>query len=509
MKRLGFRDDPAGNAGAPMGERDSRAGLFREDPVRFAAWIDHLTRDDPRLLEWSDPLRRGEAVVVLTGQQPALLGGPLYTLYKTLTAVVAARRLRASGKRAIAAFWCVGDDTDVGEVAWTSWPLPSGPPRRLRDASIPPGERIGAISASIMEDALRSLAEDWPAHTIPTSITEMRAADWSAFLDRSLKFLCAGDPLLFVDGNDPETIRASQGWLRGFVRRRGAIAERIESLALTTREGGGTPPIGAEEGRRCLFVVEGRSRRALEMDEETIGADALLLPNVVLRPALQEYLLPVDRVVCGEGEIAYRRYLGPVYEAVGNRAAPWMRRFSATLFPPSWADPDDRPDPFEVLARPEEAIDRLARRRIDPALLREVEETRARILDLLRALEAPASRLDRSLLQLLESVTGKVDFQIRRVEETIQTKARAALFRRSPGLANLREVLSPRGRPQERGFSLWTPYAIEGMRAIRDLDSTIEAWFDRGETGHALLELEADPAPGTGDRGEMNRREEG
>jgi uncharacterized protein YllA (UPF0747 family) len=493
-------------------ERDSRAGLFRDDPERFARWIDHLTAADPRLGEWAGPLRRGEAVVILTGQQPALLAGPLYTLYKALTAVAAARRMRASGRAAIAAFWCVGDDTDIGEVAWTSWPPPDGPPRRLRDESVPQGERIGSLPASRMADAIRKLEEDWPSHPISSAISDISEMTWSQFLDRSLKFLCAEEPLLFVDGNDPETIRTAQGWLRGFIAQRGEIAERIDRLAVGAREAGEAPPIGAEEGRRSLFVVDGQSRRVLGEEEIEVGSDDLLLPNVVLRPALQEYLLPVERVVCGEGEIAYRRLLGPVYEVTGNRAAPWMHRFSATLFPPGWQDSGGGPDPFEVLERPEETIDAMARRAIDPALLKEVEETRVRILDLLVALEEPSARLDKSLPQLLNSVTGKVDFQVRRVEEAILTKARAALLRRSPALANLREVLTPRGRPQERGFTLWTPFAIEGMRAIRDLEGAVEAWLARGESGHALLAMEGE-ADGEGEgegmqRGRWTNREE-
>lgn len=502
MKLLGFRDSP-GIAASRSSERSPTAGLFREDPERFARWIEYLTSEDPRLKDWGAPLRSGKAIVVLTGQQPALLGGPLYTLYKTLTAVETARRLRAQGMPAIAAFWCVGDDTDTGEVAWASWPVRDAPPRRVRDEGAPRGERIGSLPAARMEEALRLLHEDWPMHAIPQAGPP--SEDWSTFLRRSLRFLCGDEPLLFVDGNDPETIRTSQPWLRTFLNRRGELADGIAQVAAVVKRTGLDPPIGGEEASRCLFIVDGRSRRVLGPQEGTVGPDGLLLPNVVLRPALQEHLLPIHRVVCGEGEIAYRQLLGPVYALAGMSPAPWSLRFSATLFPPGWVGVREKPDPAQTLERTTDTIDAMARGSIDTALLEEVRGTQERVLGSLMALADPLAKVDRSLPQLLESVTSKVDFQLRRIEEAVLTKARAALLRRYPVLANLRETLSPRGRPQERAFSLWTPYMIEGMGAIRDLERAIEDWFARGESGHALLALDEEGERPVGGRREEDR----
>jgi hypothetical protein len=98
--------------------------------------------------------------------------------------------------------------------------------------------------------------------------------------------------------------------------------------------------------------------------------------------------------------------------------------------------------------------------------------------------------VDRSLLQLLESARGKMDFQMGRIEEGVRAKARQALYRRYPVLAHLREFVIPRGRQQERSFSLWTPLAWDGPTALADLAACVSNWFDRGERGHALMALE-------------------
>jgi len=56
--------------------------------------------------------------VVTTGQQPLLFGGPLYVLYKALTALRSAREIELrSGRPCLAVFWVAADDHDWAEVA--------------------------------------------------------------------------------------------------------------------------------------------------------------------------------------------------------------------------------------------------------------------------------------------------------------------------------------------------------------------------------------------------------
>ncbi|MBK7702083.1 MAG: bacillithiol biosynthesis BshC [bacterium] len=61
-------------------------------------------------------LAAGEAEVVITGQQPGFLGGPLLTLYKAAACVAAARARTAAGRPTIPLFWCGDDDDDRREA---------------------------------------------------------------------------------------------------------------------------------------------------------------------------------------------------------------------------------------------------------------------------------------------------------------------------------------------------------------------------------------------------------
>lgn len=493
MKLLGFQDRAA-PAIPKAGERDPGSMLLEEDADQYLSLITHLVGDDPLLLPYYRSLLSGETVVVVTGQQPALLGGPLYTLFKTMTAIEAARQLRELGLSAIAAFWCVGDDTDHDEVAFSMWPRHREPPARERDEGVYRGERIGQLDVERMLPVLRRIGDDWPSASdlhekLAGIITASATEGWSGFLKRSLDLLTGEEPLLFIDGNDPLVISVSQAFLRRFVSERSKLASEIAVLADELRAKGEEPALTGEEAHRCLFVVDGSTRRQLG-DGEEVDETVLLLPNVILRPALQEYLLPVTRVVCGDAEIAYRLLLGPVYRRLGKPAAVLMPRFSATFFPHVWGTDPGTISPGAALRDPDSAIDEWTRERLDPALIRSIGELRSWIARDLRLLENPLGRLDRSLSQVLDSAAGKIDFQLGRIEQAVLSKGRHALFKEHSGLVHLKENLLPRGKPQERCFTMWTPLLCEGEKALRDLHSAVDRWFERGGAGHALLAYE-------------------
>ena len=64
-----------------------------------------------------DRLRDPNAVAVVTGQQPALFGGPLYNLYKGVTAVRLAQALEEqTGRPHVPVFWIANDDHSLTEV---------------------------------------------------------------------------------------------------------------------------------------------------------------------------------------------------------------------------------------------------------------------------------------------------------------------------------------------------------------------------------------------------------
>ncbi len=79
------------------------------DPLLRPAFVGHA-----RALENVDRLLSGDALCVTSGQQPGLFTGPLFTLYKAISAVVLARACSASlGRPVVPVFWVAGDDHDI------------------------------------------------------------------------------------------------------------------------------------------------------------------------------------------------------------------------------------------------------------------------------------------------------------------------------------------------------------------------------------------------------------
>ena len=113
-------------AANPAGDDDLRrcaeAALSRERPRGAVA--DALEEYNVRLGAGEETLaniarlRSPDCAVVVTGQQPGLLGGPLYTLYKALTAIRLARYLGGEpGVPCVPIFWNASDGHDPREYA--------------------------------------------------------------------------------------------------------------------------------------------------------------------------------------------------------------------------------------------------------------------------------------------------------------------------------------------------------------------------------------------------------
>ncbi len=123
-------------------------------------------------------LHHPRALVVTTGQQPGLFGGPLYTLHKAIAAAALARQLTAHWDRPVVpVFWLAGDDHDHAEAsraAWTDadghvveWSLPGrapdAPQRPMYQELLGPAvlEGIEVLRASLPAADLSAIERWW------------------------------------------------------------------------------------------------------------------------------------------------------------------------------------------------------------------------------------------------------------------------------------------------------------------------------------------------------------
>jgi len=88
--------------------RNEIAAILRRQNRSYGC--DTVTLD--RISELENP----DSVAILTGQQVGLFTGPLYTIYKALTAICLANGLKKRGVPAVPVFWMDTEDHDLAEV---------------------------------------------------------------------------------------------------------------------------------------------------------------------------------------------------------------------------------------------------------------------------------------------------------------------------------------------------------------------------------------------------------
>lgn len=340
--------EAAAEAAALGRDRDALADVLLE---QNAAW----GNDDATVRRHIGALRGPESAAVVTGQQLGLFGGPLYTLYKVVIAVQLARRLTEQTGRAVApVFWMAGEDHDWEEVR-TATVLHGDEIVRL---ALPPGDdrtpvgrrRLGAE----VEAAVAGLAEALE----PTAFTDdLLAAVRAAYrpgatvreaFARLMARLFAGTGLVLMSVDDARLKRLAAPVFRAEVEGYAETHARLEAVGAELEAAGfhqqvAPMPVNLflmePEGRFTLdpeaggFALRGLDRRFAKEDLLALleAEPERFSPNVVLRPIVQDHLLPTAAYIAGPGEAAYYAQLRPVYARFGVPMPVVYPRASVTL----------------------------------------------------------------------------------------------------------------------------------------------------------------------------------
>jgi uncharacterized protein YllA (UPF0747 family) len=416
-------------------------------------------------LERAREAAEGRALVVLAGQQPALWGGPLYSLYKLLSAIETARWLEEeTGIAVLPIFWNVGDDSDFGEVSSAWLPASSGKIVKIRDEAVPPGGTcIGSLSSARQRALLDAQPEAWSGHRRGEQVrADLEAAlakseSWSEAQSAIFHRLLPDAPFLVVDGGDRLLLQSAQEWLREARVR--LVPDLLAEGAAIARSLELEPAFEPGLAERALFRLDGDRRDPLGKPP---AEEDLLAPNVVLRPSLQEWVFPNVATICGASEIRYRAQLGPVYRALGVPEPIRLPRLHAELLPPIAPAPGSPLDGYAgVVEDPSTWIDARVEEALPASLMEDLGALREHLRNEAARLSSRAQELDASLPQLFDSAAGKADYQLDRMIEGVRGKTRHRVFQGEPFLAGLSEFVRPRGREQERVLSLLTPFLCE------------------------------------------------
>ncbi|HEV7516925.1 MAG TPA: bacillithiol biosynthesis BshC, partial [Thermoanaerobaculia bacterium] len=276
----------------------------------------------------ADPATR----VVVTGQQPGLFGGPLYTYSKMVAAARWAAALEAAGEPAVAVFWVATEDHDYAEVATAAFLTALGP--RAFDLGPDPEPLVPVGMRTLGPEVTRMLA------ALAAAFPGELHAEWLATLGRWYRpdarfgeafcrlfahLLGPRCPLL-LDAMHPALKAAERPLLKRLVERRHEIAAAAAARDAEIERRGYPLQVSPQRGASPLFLFHRGERRRIEWRgedgfalrgrEEGGGSVAELLrtidenpgvvsPGVLARPAVQDAVLGTCLQVLGPGEISY------------------------------------------------------------------------------------------------------------------------------------------------------------------------------------------------------------
>ena len=443
-----------------------------------------------------DALGHGAAVVV-TGQQVGLFLGPLYTIYKAASAIALARRLAdESGAPVVPVFWLQTEDHDLPEIA--SLGVPGHAVCETVAAPIDHDNRVSIahrVLPAEITGCVERLAELLGGGVLAQAHVERMARHyrpgvaWADAFAGALAELFAPEGLVMIDPRDP-ALAAWSGPIhhRAIAEAESIAAAMIDRGAELERAGRPVPiyvrpgaplsfyhPDGAEGPRVRLEpsgdgglaeVGSGRGYARAALLDEALREPRRFSTSALLRPILQDSLLPTVAYVGGPAEVAYFGQLGPVYAAF-DRAMPMIvprARFRVI---------DGRT--HKLLARlgltardvecPEEEL--LAR-------LRPPARSAAAITDqLLRPFLAQHAALAEAidhpqLIKALARTRGSVERAVGKLASKVERTELYADAERVDAVRRLRAVLVPDGAPQERRLGLAGLAARIGDRELID-----------------------------------------
>ena len=448
-----------------------------------------------------ESLSREGTTVVVTGQQVGLFLGPLYTLHKAATAVARARRVeRITGLPCVPVFWLQTEDHDWAEIASAEVLVPSGrkvlalppEPPNLARVSLShrslPGEVDGLVAS------LAELLEPLPQAAEVTSLLgrHYRAgvAPGAAFAG-VLAELFAREGLVVLDPRTPTVSRLAAPVLRRAVLEHAEIgallgeraaqlsargfAEQVRtrgetSLAFFHPRGPGGPRYRLVRDGTGFSTPEGPVTREVLLAR--LEEDALWFStSALLRPVVQDTLLPTAAYVGGPAECTYFAQLPTVYARFGLELPMIAPRARLRLIVPKGrrelerlglrsADTDRPRDALlrELVARPPGIPpgDVLRERLLGP-LERELD-------GLAPSLTGVDGRLERNVRKTREHAAFAVGKLVAGLERSLATRDDVTVKR----LDRLLDALRPSGKPQERVYAFPALAARVGCRALVD-----------------------------------------
>jgi bacillithiol synthase len=328
----------------PVERRREVAEILRAQNVQFGSGTAALRNLD---------LLAAGAVAVMTGQQVGLFGGPAYAFYKALTAIQGATDLSGRGIPAVPIFWMATEDHDVDEVRQVAW-FHEG---KLQHFELPkPAEEAVPVGRIRLGPAIDELVHRAQALLGPTygdllHETYTPEATYSSAFAGMFARIFAEHGLILLDPLDERLHRVAAPIFREALAKRDELDERLLKRGKELERAGYDPQVKVTSRSTSLFLLDNGKRQVITAANGefssggvTMSRDSWLRrvesspeqfsPNALLRPVMQDFLLPTVAYFGGPSEIAYYAQSQVLYRELLGRMPVLLPRADFTLVDP-------------------------------------------------------------------------------------------------------------------------------------------------------------------------------
>ncbi len=494
----------AGKIDYPATRRQAVVSILREQNKGFGA--------SSATFASLDRLENSDSVAIVTGQQVGLFSGPAFGLYKALSTALLARELTSHGLDAVPVFWLATEDHDLEEISHCTIQDRDGQPRKLVYgnpsvlADAPVGTvRLGDAIQPVLEQLSGLLPESDAASELLRMVRDCyrpEATLGSAF-GALLARLFSDFGVILLDPYDARLHEMSAGVFRAALESAPELAQDLMLRDQQLSGAGYHAQVHVTENTCLLFLIENGQRTGLRWQDgrfvssrgESFQPEQLsqrlkahpesFSPNVLLRPVMQDLLLPTAAYVGGPSEVAYMAQASVVYQRILRRMPVIVPRASGTILDPAsnrlfgkyeLSFPD-------VFSGGQELREKLAARLLPADLAARFEKAEAHLQEDIKQIRQSLSRLDPTLVDAASNSGQKMQYQLSHLEK----KAFAALQKRSDQIERdamrLENNLFPGKHLQERLYGGMNFLARYGPSFLQALSEKLPVH----STGHHLL----------------------
>jgi len=484
-------------------DRDRRAAIAEILMKQNTGW-----NASPKTLENIARLKNGASAVV-TGQQVALFGGPLFSIFKAITAIKLAEEAGKKGIECVPIFWLATEDHDFAEVNHAN--LLGKEKAALTRIDVHAGGIDGApVSARPLEKDVESAIAAAAEALGDSEITELlrkfyRSGETLGSAMAKLFAKVFGHyGLILLDPSGADVHRIAAPIFVDALRRSEELDKKLLARDNELESAGYHQQVKVTESSTLLFSLETgvrlpikRTNGKLMVGKEPVSAADLekrisqapekFSANVLLRPVMQDFLLPTLCYVGGPAEVAYFAQCEVVYKTLLGRVTPIVPRCSATLVEEHQQKILQKLSLtlLDVFQDPE-IVRKLIATKVMPAdLNKRFDEAAAQLESTLRSITEPLEKFDPTLADAAKRSASKMRYQLKRLRD----RTAAAELRRDEVVgrkaAELSTVLFPNRNLQEREIAGVSFLARHGMEVIEKLHDVLQTSC----SGHQIVNL--------------------